>query len=250
MTDDEPVDALYSEESRVTELPHGYTLRDLDAMARAACVADRSMASDVRTRYQTAWSAIALALVEAPYWPRRERLVQIGWQAIYAEVRAMHHTYGVSRSGERGDVASGPRFQEYWWHGTTSFEDDLAERLSVYPCLETLTPAEREAVAALAAFDDYSLAASALGIEYKALVARLRSARRRFRRRWYYPEIPPAPKGTDRRVGAIGKELSAHCTAGHEWTPENTRMRKNQKGRTCRACERDRGNLRNRSKSP
>jgi uncharacterized protein YqiB (DUF1249 family) len=57
-------------------------------IAHQACAADRSLASDITTRYDTAWSAIALALVEAEHWPRPEALVRAGWQAIYADVRA------------------------------------------------------------------------------------------------------------------------------------------------------------------
>ena len=53
---------------RVADLPYGYTLRDLDSMARMACAADRSLSGNMTMRYQVAWSAIALALVEAPHW--------------------------------------------------------------------------------------------------------------------------------------------------------------------------------------
>jgi hypothetical protein len=223
----------------VAELPHGYTLRDLDAMARAACAADRSLSSDMATRYQVAWSAIALALVEAPHWPRRESLVRAGWMAIYAELREMQHTFGVSRDADRGAVASGQRFREYWWHGTVDFEDGLVERLAVGPCLGTLTDAEREAVTALAVHDDYRAAAEYLGLRQKAFQARIDAARRRFMRRWYYPETPPQTRHTDRRVEAYGKERSATCHRGHEWTPENTRWRRDGR-RTCRACEKAR----------
>jgi hypothetical protein len=223
----------------MTELPYGYTLHDLDAMARAACAADRSLSSDMTIRFDIAWSAIALALVEAPYWPRRESLVQAGWRAIYAEVREVQHTFGVSRNADRGTVASGKRFREFWWHGTVDFEDGLVERLAVGPCLDALTDAEREAVTALAVHDDYRAAAQYLGLTRKAFQARLNSARKRFKRRWYYPETPPTTRHTDRRIEAYDKERSAACHKGHEWTPENTRWRRDGQ-RTCRACEKAR----------
>lgn len=220
---------------------HGYTLADIDQMAWSAVRADRSLASDARARYDTAWSAIALALAEAPHWPRRESLVQAGWQAIYAEVRATRHTFGMARDGSDAvcGVGSGQRFQEFWWHGTVQFEDALVERLSVGRILATLTETERAAVVALAVHDDYRAAARHLGISYTALTVRLSNARKRFWRRWYAPDAAPKVKGTDRRVEAHGKAPATHCHAGHEWTPENTRWRRD-KQRTCRACERAR----------
>ena len=228
---------------RGDEIKYGYTIGDLDAMARAAVRADRSMVSGAHTRYGIAWSAIALALVEAPHWPRRERLVQAGWQAIYADVRGMRHALGMaSRPSEPGStpMAAGSRAQAYWYRPVVAFEDGLVERLAVGPVLATLTGPEREAVVALAVHDNYLEAAQALGISYKALTQRLSAARRRFYRRWYYPEAAPPVRGTDRRVEAHGRALATHCGAGHPWTPENTRPRVGQSGRNCRACERAR----------
>ena len=219
---------------------YGYTLRDVDMMARAAVLADRSMASDARTRYDVAWSGIALALVEAPHWPRRETLIQAGWQAIYDEIRAVRHTFGFAdKDGTRG-VASSPRFQEFWWHGTVEFEDALIERLAVPQVLATLTATEHAAVVGLAVHDDYRHAADALALKYSTLTVRLSNARKRWYRHWYAPDTPPKVKGTDRRVEAHGRALATHCGRGHEWTPENTRWRKGQRGRDCRACERGR----------
>jgi DNA-directed RNA polymerase specialized sigma24 family protein len=233
----------------MTEVKHGYTIADIDSIARAAVRADRSLASDAHTRYDVAWSAIALALTEADHWPRREHLVRTGWQAIYDEVRQMRHTFGFAgKDGTRG-VASSPRFREFWWHGTVQFEDQLVERLAVAPIIATLTDTERAAVIALAVHDDYLAAADALGLKMSTLTVRLSNARRRFCRRWFYPEAPPKVKGTDRRVEAHGKPPATHCGSGHEWTPENTRWRKSQSGRTCRACERARARP-SRAKAP
>lgn len=230
--------------ARDAPIKHGYTLADLDAMARQACAADRSLASDVRTRYDVAWSAIALALVEAPHWPRRETLVRVGWRAIYDEVRQMRHTYGFrDKDGTQG-AASSPRFQEYWWSPTYSFEDHVVERLALGPILATLTESEHAAVTALAVTDDYRAAAAYLGIKDKAFQRRLDMARRKLLARWYYPDRPPTIRHTDRRVGAHGRQLVTHCAAGHEWTLESTRWRKSGPGRDCRICERERSRVR------
>lgn len=227
------------------EIRHGYTLADLEGIARSACRADRSLASDAATRYTVALSAIGLALAEAEDPPRREELVRIGWQAIYDEVRGMRHLYGFAdKDGTRG-VASSPRFVEFWWHGTTSFEDALVERLSIPAVLATLTATERAAVLALALHDDYRTAAAALDLRYSTLTVRLSNARKRWYRHWFAPDNPAHIKGTDRRVEAHGKALATHCAKGHEWTPENTRWRRgNRKARDCRACDRQRSQAR------
>jgi hypothetical protein len=223
----------------LTAVAHGYTLADLDCMARQACTYDRSHASDADTRYQVAWSAIAEALIAAPHWPRRESLVQIGWQAIYREVREMQHTFGCRGDTANRGVASTPRFVQYWYSPVYAFEEDLIDRLALPVILATLTDSEREAVVALAVHDDYRVAAAALGLTPSAFTVRLSAARRRFRRRWFAPDSAPPIAGTDRRVGIHGRVPDTHCGRGHEWTPENTRWRRDRSGsRTCRACER------------
>lgn len=64
------------------------------------------------------------------------------------------------------------------------------------------------------------------------------------------------PRRTDRRVGAHDKELATHCSNGHEWTPENTHIRrrtlrgKPHTSRVCKACERDRSAARAKARRP
>lgn len=227
----------------------GYTLTDLDRMARAACTADRSYSSDMTTRYDTAWSAIALALVESDQEPDRADLVRAGWQAIYREVRAVQDMNGVSREDRSGQIGSAPRFAAYWrviHH--EGVDERITEEIAVHQVLSILGAPYRDAVIALAVHDTYQGAADALAITYKALVARIGTARRRARAAWFAPETAPPTKGTDRRVGAYGRELATHCKAGHEWTPENTRWDRRSaasaKVRRCRDCERERSHTR------
>lgn len=225
---------------------HGYTLRDLHALARSACAADRSLSSDMATRYDTAWSAIAEHLCAADTPPDWNELVRVGWQAIYADVKAVRRMYGVDSTGHSGEVGSAPRFAVYWLADRSDAVDDgLTERIAVHQILPTLPEHQRHAVVALAVHDDYAMAAEALGLKYATLVARLRFARKAFRDLWFAPDAAPPVRGTDRRVGAYGKALATHCSAGHPWTPENTRWDKSRgagsaKVRRCRACERDR----------
>ncbi|MEU6990320.1 hypothetical protein ABZ953_06615 [Streptomyces sp. NPDC046465] len=231
---------------------HGFTLGDLHAMAVAACSADRSLASDARTRYDTAWSAIAdaLAVADGDDPPARTDLVRTGWQAIYAEVREMRHTFGFKdRDGTTG-VATAPRYVTYWTVRHHDPEDGFIERLAVRQILPTLPGLYRDAVMALAVHGNYQDAADALGIGYTAFVARIRTARRRLHALWFAPETAPPVRGTDRRGAAYGKAPATHCSSGHEWTPENTRMSSSWRGaghakvRRCRTCEAERSKAR------
>ena len=236
---------------------HGYTLGDLHAMAVAACSADRSLASDARTRYDTAWSAIAEALTLADHDdpPARTDLVRTGWQAIYAEVREMRVMFGFKdRDGTTG-VATAPRYVTYWTVRHHDPEDGFIERLAVRQILPTLPDVYRDAVIALAVHGTYQDAADALGIRYTAFVGRIRTARRRLHALWFAPETAPPFRGTDRRVAAYGKTPATHCANNHEWTPDNTRFDSSWRGaghakvRRCRACEAQRSQARRAAKT-
>lgn len=221
---------------------HGFTMADLHKMAAAACRADRSLASDAHTRYSVAWSAIATALCEAQDPPQRNELVQVGWQAIYNEVREMRHTFGFRDKEGTNGVASSPRFVQYWTQPPSQPDGAIIERLAVGQILATLTESERAAVIALAVHDDYALGAQALGVKDGAFRARLIAARRRFRGHWFAPETAPPIKGTDRRIGSRTTPLATHCLNGHPMTGDNVRERPgrkpgHRKGRTCRTCE-------------
>lgn len=217
---------------------HGYTMRDIHRAARCACAADRTLVSDITTRYDIAWSAIAEHLIGSPQPPTWDNLVRVGWQAIYRDVKAVRRLYGVDSSGRSGDVASAPRFVAYWTHiATDSIGEGITERIAVHQVLGALPESQREAVVALATLDDYQKGADALGINYKAMVARLGEARRRFRRHWYAPETAPPIKGTDRRIGSHSRGVPTHCPQGHEYTPENTIFRPSRpRSRICRTC--------------
>jgi DNA-directed RNA polymerase specialized sigma24 family protein len=234
------------------EVARGYTMRDLHKLAAAAYSYDRSMASDAATRYDIAWSAIAEALCASEEPPTWHDLFTIGWRAIYAEVREMRHLFGQRDKDGTNEVASSPRFRQYWTLPHERPEEGIAERAAVPQILAVLRPTEREAVIALAVHDDYQRAAEALGINYSTLTQRMTAARRRFRTHWYAPETAPPIKGTDRRVGSHDKPLATHCKGGkgpHEMTPENTYRRPSPKAgrrgeRVCRACETERGQAR------
>jgi len=234
------------------EVRHGYTMADLHSMARQAVRADRSLASDVDTRYNAAWSAIALALCEAEEAPDRHNLVAVGWQAIYCEVKEMRGIFGFKDRDGTTETASAPRYVQYWYVRYERDDERIAERVAVHQIMPELGEIYRDAVIALAVHDDYRAAAESLGINYGTFNARMTVARREFRRHWFAPEAAPQVKTTDRRVGSYAKPLSQFCRNGagpHEMTPENTQWRAPRKPgrrrmRVCRACEADRSKQR------
>jgi hypothetical protein len=229
------------------EVKYGYTLRDLDQMTHAAMKADRSMAMDYTDRRDIAWSAIAEELCAAPHWPKRSALIQAGWQAIYRAVREEYRQHGYAHRAWDAGHATASRFVQFWFSPVRpSHEEGIVERIAARQILDTLTPAYKDAVVALAVHDDYRLAAASLDINYKAFVARIGVARRKTHALWLEGETPRKTRSTDRRVGVHGERPASHCSAGHEWTPENTRIeirmfRGTQRSvRRCRACSSDR----------
>lgn len=178
----------------MTHLRHGYTLADLDELTTAALRHDRSLAMNYRDRRDIAWSAIAEALYAAEVWPRRESLVQVGWQAIYAEVRKSRQEHGYRGREWDAGHGSAPHFAAYWFLQATvtrSHEERVVERAALPAILSALTDGQRQVLGALAAFDgDRSAAAAALGCTEKALNQQLLLARRTCLALWLEHETP------------------------------------------------------------
>lgn len=249
-TDPEPEAA----ERGARQVLHGYTLRDLDQMSRAAAIADRTMAGAIQDRCDTAWSAIAEALAAADERPDRQELIRIGWQAIYREVRTAWRERGRPDEAWNSDTyQERPRFALYWneHRVTRSHENRIVEGIAARQVLAPLSPTYRDAVVALAATDDYQKAADLLGISLVAFKGRIATARRRLLALWHEGETP-RPYRQDRRAHRV--ELAAACSNGHEWAPENTHIRHRvlrgtrHTSRVCKACERERNAARSKAK--
>lgn len=226
-----------------TPVLHGYTLADVNHMARAAVVADRLMAMPVDERFDIAWSAIAHQLCEADEPPARQQLIQAGWQAISRHVRDGLRQRGYSDGRDRSDGPTMPRFAMFWGVGVTpSHEDTVVDRIGMGQAVQLLRGPYLDAILALATHGDYRAAADALGIQYSNLTVRLTAARRCIDAAWFGDETPPRRR-PDRRVESYSTPLADACSKGHPYTPENTRIRhrmvrgKPNRSRVCRKCE-------------
>lgn len=238
---------------REQEVRHGYTITDLHQLTVAAIKADRSMAMDYADRRDIAWSAIAEALCAAEEPPRRGDLIRAGWQAIYNAVREEYRQHGYADRAWDSGYATAPRFLQFWFPTVVrSHEDRIVERIAVHQILDTLTPTYRDAIIALAVHDDYRRAAEGLNLKDSAFRLRLSNARQKLLTEWFEGETPRRVYAVDRRVGSHDKGLATHCRNGHEWTAENTYIRrrilrgKPHKSRVCKACEHDRSVQRSR----
>lgn len=225
-----------------THISHGYTLTDLDQLAKTAAAAASAAGLDGLTRYQTAWSAIAEHLVTIDTAPTRRDLVNAGRQAINSEITACLHARGYRSGHAHQGPASSPRYLQYWNDpGDDNAIDRLIDHTAARQIGDLFTAAQGAAVEALARHDDHATAAASLGVGYGTFSTRLSAARATFRTAWFAPETPPPVTRHDKRRGT--QPPRTHCTAGHEMTGDNVRIQVRKGGkreRMCRACEHER----------
>ncbi|WP_155054553.1 RNA polymerase sigma factor sigma-70 region 4 domain-containing protein [Streptomyces blattellae] len=190
----------------ITETPvaHGYTMRDLDALARAVVSNNRAWwpAGDRDDLYTAAWHGIAEHLCAADERPVRRDLLEAGRQALARDVKETMQFHGARRDSTN----NGARYAMYWqWAGrvTPSPEAGIVERTALAQILAALTPRQRQAFTALATLGDYVEAARLLDIEAQTFRSLLGRARGAFRELWHEGEAPSAHWGCDRRAGAV-----------------------------------------------
>jgi DNA-directed RNA polymerase specialized sigma24 family protein len=196
------------------EVAHGYTLRDLENLARAVVMNNRTWwpAGDRDDLHAAAWHGIVEHLCTADEPPTRRDLLEAGRRALAEDVKATMRHHGARRDTSN----NGQKYAMYWeWAGRAipSPEAGIVERLALEQILAALTPRQREAFAALAAAGDYPEAARLLDIADQTLRSLLGRARTAFRELWHEGEIPSRHWGCDRRAGStrgtVGKGESA-----------------------------------------
>lgn len=188
------------------ELRWGYTLDDLQRVARGAAATMRAMAGDYDDRYGEAFAAAATALYGSEHWIPEHDLFRAARDALCLENRKLQQFRGCASlpDGTRGANGTGPNYVRYWRDitaPTPSPEVRIVERLALEQILPTLTRRQREVIGALAALDDHRAAWEALGFSKDLWAVHLSGARRRFLEAWHEGEVPSRPWGSDRRGG-------------------------------------------------
>jgi DNA-directed RNA polymerase specialized sigma24 family protein len=181
----------------MTELRHGYTLADLDVLAKSAAANNHTMAADHRDLYHAAWSAIVDLLYASEYPPARHDLAREGKAAIWRLVRDHRQTYGYHERDWYNGIGSGPRFATYWHQPAEApYEERFTDHLAVGQVFAALPARLQQVLLAAAAHDgDYIAAATALDMPPGSYRTWLSQARRAAAALWHAPEHPYRPSG-------------------------------------------------------
>ena len=179
-----------------TPASHGYTLADLDRLARiAAARGYGGYVLDPTDRYHAAWSAIAehLAIAGAAAPPQPRELLATGVAAVRDAGQDQRHTWGIGPTwgATRRDT---PRWKRYWeltGRPTPSPEAAADDRIALRQIWPHLSLNHRTALYALAVHDgDHQAAAESLGKSLGAFQTQLGRARAAYRALWHEHETP------------------------------------------------------------
>jgi hypothetical protein len=190
--------------SRLTSdqpLKYGYTLAIIDELTTAAVHSERFYQSrDHADRIEIAWSAIVEHLYASVEPPTRRELLHAGMSAISRHFKAEDRHRGIPQDRSRYDF--GVNFERYWETfgcPTPSPENQIVEHIALEQIWSALTPTVRSTFTALAAWDDYELAAKSVDRTRDQFNSQISYARRLFLRLWHDGETPSRPWGHDRR---------------------------------------------------
>lgn len=194
-----------------TEVLHGYTLGDLQVLAKKAVNTAFYRAMDYPDRLEAAWFAIVEQLYDPDGDPNPWALIRTGRTAVDNLVRDDWHHHGRSPHNPYAGDEAMPHFQRYWWtqrFRTSSCENHVVDRVALYQIWPQLSATHQQVLMALAVHGDYGRAAASIGKTYGTYTVHVKNARKAFLKHWHEGEIPSRCWGTDRRVARRGDELA------------------------------------------
>lgn len=185
------------------DLRYDYTLEHLHHITRWAVRASLAKAMDYDDRFAAAWGGVVEHLYACTEPPSSLELIQAGERALARMILDEYRHYGYAGRDGYAGAGSGTNYQRFWWTTPTpSPENRVVDRTALSQIWPRLSDGQREALAALAATEDYHAAAEALGITPGTFTQRISKARAAFLRLWHEGEEPSRVWGTDRRVGS------------------------------------------------
>lgn len=175
------------------DLCFGYTLADLDRIARSAASHAGPLAGYYVEYVQTAWSAMVEHLYSVEHPPPEHDLWHAGRNAIWDGIKSDRRFRGAPVKNREAGAGEMPSFRRYWWDYVavvSSCEERVVEREALAQIWPALTEFQREALLAFAAHGNVERAAAALCITVAAMNSRLQKARRRCFELWHEGETP------------------------------------------------------------
>ncbi len=97
------------------ELRHGFSIADIDHIARSAARNAGAYASDFAERYDLAYTAIVETLYAADEPPTEHELFATGRNAIWRDVYAANHLQGLT-AAPGGGTRVIPSYERFWRH--------------------------------------------------------------------------------------------------------------------------------------
>lgn len=182
------------------ELRWGLTMDHIDHAARRS-VYLAGVPGDPGDWFEFARQEICVELYAADERPSWFYLIDVGRDAIWAEQRNHRRHMGYAERDYMRGWGSGVGFCKYWANPPRrSAEEYATERVALGQIFSVLTRRQRDALWELAVWDDYRLAAQALGITDKGFCVMVSKARKGFLFWWHEGEVPSGLWRRDRRV--------------------------------------------------
>jgi hypothetical protein len=191
----------------VVELPQGYTLAQVESMARSAAVSARTNPGEsMADRIDDAWSAIVERLYADPEPIPAPMLVWEGRKALYRADRSRLSQYGCAERDIFNGLGSAPNFRTYWYHPATSFEHQIVEHRTLAQIWPKLSDQARTVLVAFAIYGSHQAAADALNMPASSFRTYVSWARRDFLKLWHAGETPSKVWGFNHPGnGGLGK---------------------------------------------
>lgn len=183
---------------------HGFSVDHLHVLAKMAVNRAWSQAADYPDRIEAAWSGICEHLCAVADPPQPWDLIHAGRAAVdqMAKDELRHH--GTRHRDAYEGPGSARNFLRYWWDQgvpAASCENRVVDAVALQQIWPRLSARHREALTALAAFEDYRAAAASMGITPGTFKVHISKARQAFLAMWHEGEQPSRVWGTDRRRG-------------------------------------------------